>query len=91
MNKGQLIEVIAKEANITKTAANAALDAFIANTIKTVKGGDKVTLAGFGTFERRARKARLGINPATGESIKIKATKVPAFKAGKAFKEAVKK
>ena len=90
MNKGQLIEIIAKEAKITKTAANAALDSFIDATIKTVKKGNKVTLAGFGTFERRARKARTGINPATGEKIKIKATKVPAFKAGKAFKESVK-
>lgn len=80
---------MAKEAGLTKTAAEAALNAFIAGTIKTVKKGDKVVLAGFGTFERRARAARVGVNPATGAKIKIKATKVPAFKAGKQFKDAV--
>lgn len=89
MNKSQLIDFMAKEAGLTKTAAEAALNAFITGTIKTVKKGDKVVLAGFGTFERRARAARTGVNPATGAKIKIKATKVPAFKAGKAFKEAL--
>ncbi len=90
MNKGDLIAAISKEAAITKVAANAALDAFVTATIKAVKEGEKVTLAGFGTFERRERKARTGVNPATGEKIMIDETFVPAFKAGKAFKEMVR-
>ena len=89
MNKTELIDVIAKEAGIEKKAAKAALEATTAAIVKAVKKGDKVQLIGFGTFEQRKRSARTGKNPQTGEKIKIKAAKVPAFKPGAAFKEAV--
>lgn len=89
MNKTELIEVMAKEAKISKAAAKVALDAEIAAIIKAVKKGDKVQLIGFGTFEQRKRAARTGKNPQTGEVLKIKAAKVPAFKPGAAFKVAV--
>ena len=89
MNRKELIEVIAKEADISKTAADKALKAFIEATMKTVKKGNKVSLVGFGTFERRSRAARTGRNPQTGATIKIKASKAPAFKPGKSFKDFV--
>lgn len=83
MNKSELIEKLAKDAGITKTQANAALDSFIDAVTKTLKKGDKVTLVGFGTFSVSKRAARNGRNPQTGEVIKIKAKKVARFKAGK--------
>ena len=85
MNKAELIAKLADDAEITKTQANAALDSFIEAVTKTLKGGGKVTLVGFGTFSVSKRAARNGRNPQTGEVIKIKARKLPKFKAGKDF------
>ncbi len=89
MNKAQLVEAIAKEANTSKKDAEAMLKAYVDIVTKTVKKGDKVQLVGFGTFEQRKRAARKGKNPKTGETIKIAAAKVPVFRAGAAFKAAV--
>lgn len=83
MNKAELIAQIAEDASITKTQANAALDSFVDTVTKTLKKGDKVTLVGFGTFSVSKRAARIGRNPQTGATIKIKAKKVARFKAGK--------
>jgi DNA-binding protein HU-beta len=85
MNKADLIDKLAKDAGITKTQANAALDSFTDTVITTLKKGDRVTLVGFGTFSVSERAARNGRNPQTGAVIKIKARKVPKFKAGKEF------
>ncbi len=83
MNKAELIAKIAEDAGITKTQANATVDAFVDAVTKTLKKGDKVTLVGFGTFSVSKRAARNGRNPQTGAVIKIKAKKVAKFKAGK--------
>lgn len=83
MTKAELISKIAEDANITKVAAGAALDSFIEGVTKTLKGGDKLTLIGFGTFSVSKRAARKGRNPFTGEEIKIKAKKVARWKASK--------
>jgi DNA-binding protein HU-beta len=83
MNKAELIAKIADDAGITKTQANTTLDSFVEAVTKTLKGGGKVTLVGFGTFSVSKRAARNGRNPQTGEVIKIKARKVARFKAGK--------
>lgn len=83
MNKSELVEKLAKDAGVTKTQANAALDSFVDAVTKTLKKGDKVTLVGFGTFSVSKRAARNGRNPQTGAVIKIKAKKVARFKAGK--------
>jgi DNA-binding protein HU-beta len=83
MNKAELIAKIADDAGITKTQANASLDSFVEAVTKTLKGGGKVTLVGFGTFSVSKRAARNGRNPQTGAVIKIKARKVAKFKAGK--------
>lgn len=83
MNKGELINKVSEDAGITKTQANDALDSFIEAVTKTLKGGGKVTLVGFGTFSVSKRSARNGRNPQTGAIIKIKARKVAKFKAGK--------
>ena len=83
MNKGDLIVKISEEVGISKTQANAAIDAFTEAITKTLKGGGKVTLVGFGTFSVGKRSARTGRNPKTGATIKIKAKKVAKFKAGK--------
>lgn len=85
MNKAELIDKISKEVGITKVQANGALDSFTASVVAALKGGDKVTLVGFGTFSVSERSARNGRNPQTGAVIKIKARKVPKFKAGKEF------
>jgi len=90
MNKTELAEAVVAKAGITKKDAEKALNAFIGGVQNAVKAGDKVSLIGFGTFEARERAAREGKNPQTGEKIKIAACKVPAFKAGKAFKDLVK-
>ncbi len=89
MKKIELIADMAAQAELTKTDAGKALDAFIAVVSEALNKDDSVTIVGFGTFEVRKRKARTGRNPKTGEALKIKASKVPAFKAGKALKDAV--
>ena len=89
MNKAELIEIAAKEADISKAAAGKALDATIAAVVKAVSKGDTVTLVGFGTFKSSKRAARMDKNPKTGEAIKIAATTVPKFSAGTGFKAAV--
>lgn len=89
MNKTELVEAMAKEANLSKKDAEAALSAFTKTVEKSLKKGEKVTLVGFGTFEVRERAARTGRNPQTGKEIKIAASKTPAFKAGKSFKDAL--
>ncbi|MFO7715710.1 HU family DNA-binding protein [Desulfosarcina sp.] len=90
MTKAELVEKMAEESSITKVAAAAALDSFIANVAKALKKKDgKVTLVGFGTFMKVRRKARKGRNPQTGEAIKIKAANVVKFKPGKKLREAV--
>jgi DNA-binding protein HU-beta len=83
MNKGELIAKISEDTEVTKTQVNAVLDSFVDAVTKALKGGDKVTLVGFGTFSVSRRLARNGRNPQTGEVIKIKAKKVAKFKAGK--------
>ena len=89
MNKSELIAAVANEANLSKKDAEAAVNAVTATITEALKAGDKVQLVGFGTFETRGRAARTGKNPRTGEAIEIKASKVPAFKAGKALKDTV--
>jgi DNA-binding protein HU-beta len=83
MNKAELVTKLAEDAGITKSQANAALDSFVEAVTKTLKGGGKVTLVGFGTFSVSKRNARTGRNPQTGAVIKIKAKRVARFKAGK--------
>lgn len=89
MNKAELIDQIAGDAGLTKAQANSALDAITDSIVGTLKKGDKVTLVGFGTFSVSQRAARNGRNPQTGETIKIKASKVPKFKAGKEFSDSL--
>ena len=89
MNKTELIDAVADEAEVSKAEAGRAVDAVISSITKALKKGDSVTLVGFGTFQVRKRAARTGRNPKTGDTIKIKASKTPAFKAGKALKDAV--
>ena len=90
MNKTELAAAVAKKADLSKKDAEAAVNATIDAIKAALKKGDKVQLIGFGTFEVRKRAARTGRNPQTGKEIKIKASKVPAFKAGAALKDAVK-
>ncbi|CAN5298723.1 HU family DNA-binding protein [soil metagenome] len=89
MNKTELIDHIAKNADISKAAAGRALDSIVSAVKTTLKKGNSVTLVGFGTFAVAKRAARAGRNPKTGAAIKIKAAKVPKFRAGKALKDAV--
>ena len=90
MTKVELVEKMAKDAGITKAAAGTALASFIDGVTKALKKQDgKITLVGFGTFSKSHRKARKGRNPQTGETIKIKASNVVKFKAGKKLKDAV--
>lgn len=89
MTKSELIANMAEEAGISKAAAGKALDAFTNSIVNTVANGDKVTLVGFGTFSASDRAARTGRNPQTGEEIQIAASRVPKFKAGATFKNAV--
>ncbi len=91
MNKSELIDAIAADADITKAAAKKALDSFLANVTKSLKKGNKVTLVGFGTFSVSKRSAREGINPQTKAKIKIPAKKVAKFKAGAELSTAVNK
>jgi DNA-binding protein HU-beta len=89
MNKADLIDKIAEAADVSKATATRALDAALESITRELKKGQSVTLVGFGTFTVRKRAARSGRNPRTGETIKIKAAKIPGFKAGKALKDAV--
>jgi DNA-binding protein HU-beta len=89
MNKTELIEAMADSADISKAAAGRALEGMVEAITNAVKGGDTVSVIGFGTFSLRERAARTGRNPKTGAEIQIPASKSPAFKAGKAFKDAV--
>jgi DNA-binding protein HU-beta len=89
MNKGELIDAVADASGESKRTAESVVNALIDTVEAQVKKGEKVTLPGFGTFERRARSARTARNPRTGEEIKVKATKVPAFKPGAGFKSSV--
>jgi DNA-binding protein HU-beta len=89
VNKTELIEVIAQQADISKAAATRSLDAMIGAVKTTLKKGGTVTVTGFGTFLAPKRAARAGRNPRTGASIKIKAAKVPKFRPGKALKDAL--
>lgn len=90
MTKAELIERIAKDAGITKTGSEKAINAFADHVIKALKKGDKLTLPGFGTFSVSKGKARVGKNPRTGETIKIPATKVAKFKAGNVLRSAIR-
>ena len=90
MNKTQLVEKVAAEAQISKVAAKKAVDAAVEGVKEALKAGEKVQLIGFGTFEVKKQNARQGENPATGKKIKIAAKKVAKFKAGKELAEAVK-
>jgi DNA-binding protein HU-beta len=90
MNKSELIDAVAAKADISKADAGRTIDAVIEVIGRALKKKDKVAVVGFGTFMVRERKARMGRNPKTKEQIKIKASKTPAFKAGKALKDAIK-
>tara|TARA_B100000700_G_C14452895_1_gene582479 strand:+ start:163 stop:435 length:273 start_codon:yes stop_codon:yes gene_type:complete len=89
MNKAQLIDSVASEANLSKADASRAVDAVVGSISGSLRNGDQVSIVGFGTFTVKHRAARMGRNPRTGEAIQISATNVPGFKAGKALKEAV--
>ena len=90
MTKAELVAKVAKDAKITKAAANKSIDAVIDGITKALKKGDRVSLVGFGSFSVSKRKARTGRNPQTGKAIKIAARKVAKFKAGSELKKAVK-
>lgn len=90
MNKGDLVAKISEEANLTQKQVDQVITSFLEEIKMAVAKGDKITLTGFGTFSKRHRKGRTGRNPRTGEEIKIAASSVPAFSAGKQFKETVK-
>ena len=87
MNKAQLIDAIATNADISKASASRALDAFTCAVTDALKSGDTVALVGFGTFSLRERAERVGRNPQTGEELHIAASKIPTFKAGKVLKD----
>ncbi len=89
MSKGDLIESVAKAADLSKAKASVAVNAVLESITKSLKKGKAVSLVGFGSFSVVKRKARNGRNPQTGQTIKIKATKAPKFKAGKGLKDAV--
>ncbi|GIN60734.1 transcriptional regulator [Robertmurraya siralis] len=90
MNKTELVNAVAEASELSKKDATKAVDAVFDSILNALKDGDKVQLIGFGNFEVRERAARKGRNPQTGEEIEISASKVPAFKPGKALKDAVK-
>ena len=87
MNKGELVEKIAAVTGLSKKESEGAVNAFVDTIQSSLKNGEKVAIAGFGTFDVSNRKARTGRNPHTGEEIKIAASKTPKFKAGKSFKD----
>ncbi len=90
MNKTELINAVAEKAGLSKKNAEAAVNATLAAITESLKAEEKVQLVGFGSFEVKHRAERTGLNPRTGDSVTIAASKVPAFKAGKALKDAVK-
>ena len=90
-NKAELVDRVAKKTQLTKKDVSATVEALFETIQEALKAGEKVQVIGFGNFEVRERAARKGRNPQTGKEMKIKASKVPAFKAGKALKDAVKK
>jgi len=89
MNKTELVNAIAEESGLTKADAARAFDATLTSVTNALKSGDSISLIGFGTFSVKERSARTGRNPQTGETIQIKASKIPSFKAGKTLKDAV--
>jgi DNA-binding protein HU-beta len=89
MNRGEFVAAISEQSGLTKADADRAVEALFKVVKKALKSGDSISLVGFGTFVVRKRAARSGRNPRTGATIKIKASKVPAFKAGKALKDAL--
>ena len=89
MNKSELISSVSKKTGLTKKQSAEVVEAFVETVQETLKEGEKVSIVGFGTFEVRDRAARTGINPQTKEKIEIPASKAPAFKAGKALKDAL--
>lgn len=89
MNKAELIDAVAADADISKASATRAVDSMVAAITRALRSGESVTLVGFGTFSVRERPARSGRNPRTGETIQIDASSTPVFKAGKALKDAV--
>jgi DNA-binding protein HU-beta len=89
MNKAELIEAMADSADISKAAAGRAFDGMVEAIVNAMNAGEQVSLIGFGTFSVRERAAREGRNPQTGQTIQIKASRTPSFKAGKALKDAV--
>lgn len=89
MNKTELIAAMSEQSGLTKKDTEKALAAFLESVEGALKKGDKVQIVGFGTFEVKNRAARTGINPQTKKPVKIKASKAPSFKAGKAFKDAL--
>ncbi len=89
MNKSELVDAVAAKVPVSKKDTDAVISALVESVIEAVSSGDKVTLVGFGTFEARDRQAREGRNPQTGEKMTIPATRVPAFSAGKLFKDKV--
>ena len=89
MNKGELIDAVAAAADLTKSDATKAVEAFVDTVTRALKKGEQVSIVGFGSFSVKARAARQGRNPKTGEAITISASNVPGFKAGKALKDAV--
>ncbi|HEU0198044.1 MAG TPA: HU family DNA-binding protein [Nevskiaceae bacterium] len=90
MNKSELVSAVADTSEVSKADAGRVVDALVQVIGKALKKNDKVSVVGFGTFAARKRAARQGRNPKTGEPLKIKASKTPSFKAGKAFKDAIK-
>lgn len=91
MNKTELVAAIAEKSGLTKKDADKAFAATIDTIVESIAAGEKIQIAGFGTFEQRQRNARTGCDPRTKQQIEIPASKAPAFKAGKAFKDAVNK
>ena len=89
MNKGDFVGAVADAADMTKADAERAVEAMFKVVKKALKSGDSISLVGFGTFSVRKRAARTGRNPRTGDTVKIKASKIPAFKAGKGLKDAI--
>lgn len=89
MNKNDLVDEVSAAVDLTKTATTQVVDAMIAAVVRAVANGETVTLSGFGTFERRHRRARVGRNPRSGQRIPIAATDVPAFRPAPAFRDAV--
>ena len=89
MNKSELVKAIADKTDVTKTKASEVLDAFMDTVTEALKNGDQIVLPGFGSFSTGNRSERTGRNPQTGQAIKIKASRVAKFKAGKSLKEAV--